>query len=346
MLFRAENTMSQTIRIDSRPACAQCKLEWKHVATLDGNSVSGWPAWVSRGLDGRIYVIDQVERLPFVFSQTGRFERKLGRQGAGPGEYRSARAVLVGTNGRIHILDPSLGRHTVLSKDGDMAATKPLPGGTPSLASAAVLADDRIVTNQLFRDPASAGFLLQEVDPSGKRLRLFEEVERYDMGETWPYQRLLFARQNGEIWSAHPYNYVIDLYSRDRKKIMAITRIADWVGTPDRMSGPSAGDALEPPWMEMRALWDDRDGLLWTGTLVPSRSWQPTKDSNRALPINERYETVIEVLDPKAGALVTSLRVRQMVVYGLGNGYVATYLEGADGTPSIEVWMVQLGPPR
>jgi hypothetical protein len=127
---------------------------------------------------------------------------------------------------------------------------------------------------------------------------------------------------------------------------MAITRIADWVGTPDRMSGPSAGDALEPPWMEMRALWDDRDGLLWTGTLVPSRSWQPTKDSNRALPINERYETVIEVLDPKAGALVTSLRVRQMVVYGLGNGYVATYLEGADGTPSIEVWMVQLGPPR
>ena len=343
---------SPTFVIQSEPSCSKCIIEIRHalaLGTAEERALSGMPAHMARALDGSIYIIDQVTRLPRVYDTEGRFVRSLGRKGDGPGEYQDASAILIGSDGRVHILDLRLNRRTILSPTGEVIATLPLGSGAPMMASAALLPNNGIVTNRILLDAEGAGFAFQEMDATGKRVRLFSEGA-FDINWLYDIQRLLFVRKNGELWTARPYSYVLELYTEHRALQRTYERAADWFKPLARGENESGGFFDRPPTPNMRAIWEDDAGVLWTATIVTSVSWTPgpTIAAWRAAgrppssPPQERWDTILEAIDPTTGALLAGTRVGAFVVHDLFDGYLASYREASDGTPAVDVWQVRL----
>jgi hypothetical protein len=341
----------QATRIASAPSCPKCTIELRHVATLgeEDGQISDYPPSVARSRDGTIYVIDQKERMPHAFSAGGRFLGALGRRGAGPGEYQSASIVMVGLDNRVHVLDGALSRRTILSPSRELLTSVPGPSGAPGVGNAILLPNNHVITNGLMVDAEGVGRTLQEWDERGTRIKVFgdEEVFRRDRN-TYHLARVIAARPNGDVWSVKPYQYVIQLFGADRSKKKEFVRIADWYKPLVPGAVPSSGRREAPPSPTVRGVWEDTKGLLWTTTLIASRSWKPGPTSEElkrgapALPTQSPYSTMIEVIDPAAGKVVTSLRVDLMIVHVLLDGHVASYRETADGTPLVDVWQVQL----
>jgi len=56
-------------------------------------------------MNDRIYIFDKRQQELFIFHNNGRFEKKLNKQGGGPGEYREMRDIQIDANGNIWVLD-------------------------------------------------------------------------------------------------------------------------------------------------------------------------------------------------------------------------------------------------
>jgi hypothetical protein len=88
-----------------------------------------------RGLPGnRAIVTDQLERLLYLVDFTTGARRQIGRQGAGPAEYRFPMAPFAAPDDRTLILDASLRRVHVINPDGTFGASlsppyTAVPGG-------------------------------------------------------------------------------------------------------------------------------------------------------------------------------------------------------------------------
>jgi hypothetical protein len=105
-----------------------------HVAdTILGQSdtVLAQPAAVTVDEQGRIYLTDWSNSRLAVLDANGTFLRVIGREGAGPGEFRSPAAVLA-REGRIRVVDSRNGRQQILGDTGAFIASTPLPPGAMS----------------------------------------------------------------------------------------------------------------------------------------------------------------------------------------------------------------------
>ncbi len=78
----------------------------------------GDPRALAVGWDGVIYLLDRQVPIVRVYAPDGRFLRDIGREGAGPGEYRRPDAMAVLPDGRILVRDPGNARITVFDSDG------------------------------------------------------------------------------------------------------------------------------------------------------------------------------------------------------------------------------------
>src|SRR5687768_13863298 len=106
--------------IPDDPVCAKCQIEISAVARLgdvDGpGAIPTVPLAVSRDGQGR-YWLTFASSMPLVFSASGQFLRETGRPGAGPNEFRSVTRVVPLPGDSILLLDPVVGRATVLTGD-------------------------------------------------------------------------------------------------------------------------------------------------------------------------------------------------------------------------------------
>ena len=78
---------------------------------------------------GSLYVVDPSRRTLSIFDSTGRFVRQLGRDGAGPGEYRDPYSV-AWVDGQLALLDPGNTRLGLYDSTGRWERSWPAPGIT------------------------------------------------------------------------------------------------------------------------------------------------------------------------------------------------------------------------
>jgi hypothetical protein len=139
--------------------------------TLDIGLANGDPdfqfdriAGVLRLRNGRIVVADGGSSEIRFFDQRGRFLRRTGRPGAGPGEFTMIMAMGLAGPDSIWVYDFSLRRITYLSFNGDVLGVAAIQPGLPTLGVVGRLKDGSFVFAQLW----SSG-RIAEADRSGLR---------------------------------------------------------------------------------------------------------------------------------------------------------------------------------
>lgn len=75
---------------------------------------------------GKLFVLDGGQRAVLVFDLAGKHLYSMGREGAGPGEFRQPLRVAVGRD--VRIFDGALRRVTAFSLEGELISTQPLAG--------------------------------------------------------------------------------------------------------------------------------------------------------------------------------------------------------------------------
>jgi hypothetical protein len=326
---------------DSAGQCVQCRISVQKVATL-GNEVQapvGRFHTVARLPDGRYALsYDASDDEVLIFEADGRFVRRIGRAGEGPGEFRSIRFLRSAPKG-FAALDPRLRRVTFFN--ATLAPSHILPLELTPLGDALVYNDTTIVINAVDLRRDRIGPLAHVVTPSGIISSFAADPEGYRFDLEFAASRL-FARSPSGIWIAERTRYRISEYTVDGQQRQNIERRVPWFephvtspGKPGR-NGPAAFiiDIQE------------QGGLLWVMIAVADRNWRAATEGTSARQAysneNGYFDTIIEVLDSRTGAFVASTRVDEFLA-GF-HGPLLTSSNDTFGTvsPTVGVWRLEL----
>lgn len=100
----------------------------------------------------RVWVYDRPGRRFFLFDSTGKLVRRIGRQGAGPGEFSSVNGIVALADTGIAVLDAQNARISFFGANGDFRTSVPVPAGFST-------------SNGLITDRSGALYLRRPVTP-------------------------------------------------------------------------------------------------------------------------------------------------------------------------------------
>ena len=100
------DTLVRTVQAP-RYAGVAMLVEEASIGVADGNEeyMLGAVADIAIGRDGSVYVFDGQVPVVRHYDANGRFLRRIGRSGSGPGEYRSTSGIAIAPDGRLLFCD-------------------------------------------------------------------------------------------------------------------------------------------------------------------------------------------------------------------------------------------------
>lgn len=263
-----------------------------------------------------------------IFDQNGKHVGSLGKRGAGPGEFQMIWALQATEAEMIYAFDPLLQRLTIFSSDGTILRTSPFPIKMTS-NGALLLSTGLVVVNSLQFTPDGFGHPLHVVSLEGKILSSFGATEGRtvlapDLTEIETLRSICEAEEPGLIWSLPMKEYLIEKWdAKAGKRIVSHRLSREW-----QLGG---GDLL--------AISCDDDGhILVIGRTSDSiRAPSTSTDNNQA---QQRYDTVVDVIDKESGRLVATLRHDDQPMGFIRGAELLTYREHRDGSGDVRSWRV------
>ena len=76
---------------------------------------------------GQVYLLDTQLSTVKIFSPNGEFVREIGREGEGPGEFRTPTAMFFTKEGHVAVMQVAPGKIVLLTKEGEPVGEHPLP---------------------------------------------------------------------------------------------------------------------------------------------------------------------------------------------------------------------------
>ena len=370
----------EVIRIPSTPSCPKCRIELEHVVTLGGSPEDSVDVgWLLRG-NSRGDYFARVLGAPYevaVFSATGKLLKVFGRRGEGPGDYRYIEFLEMGRGDTLHVFDFPLRRQTLLAPGSwSVGRIAPLPilpfietvGEVLWPHPYVLLPDGRYVVNAQKGDSAlhlvgvdgelvrSFGVGYREEDlpppPSKRHLSVLGPGQAANVRRVDVVHRQLASAGEGRIWAAYRNRYEIELWDTAGRRLRRLARETDWF-EPWRSDEVDAGrrrhifrererpgpDAPPPPYPPtFLGLEQDDRGRIWTVISVapnPAGTGPPRGEHAR--------DAIVEVLEPRAGRLLASVRVERKVEWIVGPGLVGVReTSGPYGLPTVKVFRMVL----
>jgi hypothetical protein len=281
-----------------------------------------------------------------VFDSTGRLVARVGKVGVGPGEITPVRWVVAGrddtvrvfANTRINIFagrDFRYVRSTIeRSQETGSQYVVLLPGGRTARLSGRLPASGDL--NPIYlRD--RTGTLIRQLSPTtspSRPTRLLASAEATSVGSLWVAE--------GSILRSDGYSVLLVDTLGAARRIYRLTPTW-WESVqsfgPMRMIA-SGADTLSRPLPWLRSLREDSRGRLHVLTRIAKRDWQNVRLDEENQEGN--YTSLLEIIDPRAGRLVASVRVVGAPVAVVGDDRFVTYREDRDGYPHIDVWRVRI----
>ena len=328
-LANAGGAQEVTVVTTSDPCTTCIELTQETVLGLSGEPLLPGAADVERLKDGRVVVLyntpaDEIS----VFSSDGSTSIVVGRDGEGPGEYRSIRWIR-SVGDYLHVFDPRQARRTILDPNFDVVSSD-VYGVREGLFDVAVSDNSSYVVNARFHDPARVGLALHAFDSNGAYVRSFDESDLpsgfgTDTNILWQL-RLLHMGRDDLLWSADVYRYRITLWNASTgERLKILDRPNDWF--------PKYGAARLSPQPPITAIQQSSDGLVWVllGLLAGEDDPRPT---------------LIEVIDPGTAVVVatTILEEPQRLSSFVGDGIAVSWDWSNDDldTRVLRIWKLSL----
>jgi hypothetical protein len=234
------------------------------------------------GRDGRLFVYDRAGNVLFLFDSAGRVVRRIGRQGAGPGEFNSNNGMTVLPDGRLAQWDARNARVSFFSADGGFTSSWVVPSGFST--SNGLRSDD--AGNVLLHRPVTAP---REGEILG-RMGLVRLKDGGAIGDSLvapdlPVERVTYlAQAEGNssstspthsarfLWQWHPHGYFVS--ANGGKYEIELSR-PDSVGGPLRIVRDAAVVSVpdeERAWDQERVTHQMRSNFpswVWRGPAIP-----------------------------------------------------------------------------
>lgn len=339
----------------------------------DDTSLFGETSEFDVAPDGRMFVYDRSENVIFMFDSTGALLRRIGRAGAGPGEFNANSGMVMLPDGRLAQWDPGNARLSFLSADG-------------THDSSWVVSSGWYVTDGVYADAAGSIYLRlpvaerREGDPFGRfgLIRLGDDGAWIDslLPPDLPVDRIMYiSRTDGGMaaaapehsprlsWDWHPRGYFVAasgnryvIESSRPERALRIVRDAEAVpvSAEERafeeqqvthqmrtndpgwtFRGPAIPDTKSPI-VEVQAT---RDGRIWAQVPMPS---ERIPDDERVPPLPGdapsplfRYRPAYEVFAEDGRFLGRVVLPLDAVLIEADGNTVWTLERDADGLPAV-----------
>jgi len=254
--------------------CTNCSLALRPVLQLGDTSGGG----IIEGDFARVRYGGQLRRFAvfqhggsqiLLFDSTGRFVRRIGRAGQGPGEIAG-------------LIDAQFqGRHVVAADHGNSKLLIMDPGGTtiaesrlPVRAGAfRVVSDSTVVLGTMDMDGATARTLHLVRSATAQRLKSFGEVHpAWSAGARVAGDVLVGSSASANaVWVGHPGSFHIEEWDSDGRLVRTIRGDFAWSRAPARR------DRESPPRPLLLDFGTDSDDRLWILTRVPDERWREAR---------------------------------------------------------------------
>lgn len=244
-----------------------------------------------------------------LFDPDGQYLRRIGRVGAGPGEYQEVNALGFGNGDSLWVLDGMTLVH-VFTPPPEPRYARTVRLESPAFGyftpDGLLAAGAHIYTEEAIRHPQLFGF------DGARRATYGEQAPRSD-----PFDRLgaLARVDSTTIWVGNARGYVLERLNSAGGVERRVERKVDWFPAFDS-SEPATQQARRP---RVLAVSSDGDRRLWVLVLRTNPNWKGTETPlQRPAPASamaglaptyalaERYEGVLEVLDPTSGRLMAT----------------------------------------
>ncbi len=300
-----------------------CRIYFRETGiVLRGDSASGAPdpgPYVARDSRGRFIssIAGDHARLA-VWNPDGSFDRTIGREGFGPGEFpRSQFAPVIFVDGadRIYVRSGG-GVWSILEPTFEHVGRMGIPS-IQSRGSNAVFRDGTII--------ASAGAGGERVDyfqrytPNGSGPTGFAEIplDRRAAGS----ERTTVPADDSTFWASpdagSDAGYLLEHWSITGTRLAALRRDVSWLPRPKTQSAPPAPTDPPRPFVNLRSV--GPDGLLLVYATVNNDTWRPLAAGEERPRVSTRRNVHIDVIAPREGTVVASEVVN---ISALGEGTI------------------------
>ncbi len=273
------------------------------------------------------------------FDSAGRCIGSFGRQGDGPGEYRSIRFVSTDGDGRLAILDRRL---SVLSPDLKLEASRAIPGKIQAFRMVSLSHGNWLLNN--YSLPGRAFWIL---DSDLSPLRTFGDSVLTDSDDL---QYQLFPDSEGGFWAAKvSYRFELDHYSSDGVLLKRLSPSSKWFMPWKRDNEREQDPFRQKPRSRITGLWVDTQGRLWIVGIAADAKWHATSpalvgsssEKDYKMPTSADwltlYDTMIEVIDSSSGTVLASRQYDGVLGGTMPNGRLWEFVERPSGGLGIRV---------
>lgn len=336
----------KSVRISEAPACAECRIV-AHSEVLLGNDDEGvvGPNFViQRDALGRYLVAFPENPTQFqVFDSTGIHLGSVGSRGEGGDQFTWVSGLATRDN-ILHVFDSPARRRAILDSAFTVLRTDPIPGQPLSIV---LFPGDTAIVNTSIRTTDRVGYALHVLDEHARVVRSMGDSGGFRIDFLTSDMRELAKAGEREFWAAHVTRYVIERWSLDGRKTEVIEVDRDWF--PSYGGNCCTVHPDQPPEPRIRSLTVDSERRLWIISSVADPEWHEAvypvstgPGSHWVDDWNAFYDSVIDVIDPSSGRLVTSHQFDEYFTTWIEPGLAAsnTLVEGV--LPRVRVWRLHI----
>lgn len=354
VVLSAQLVGPDTTQILDRNACPACKVVLQLHTTLGASDPPDLdiPVLSVGRLNSGQFLTTGVgtSRSVSLFAKDGRFEREVGRVGSGPGEFILPFRIALGAADSAFVVDRSSRRISILSGRGSFVRSLTTSQADPS-DIVELPNKDFLLTGRSF-SKEGAGYSIHLVARNGTGTRpIGEPLLAYDRAHRADLLRVIALAKDSTVWLSHANRYLIERRLPSGRLVQVLERKTSWF-TPWLENAPPIEKPPKPGIMRIAT---DSIGRLWVflsiassrfAPLVQGRVLEGSKTNERVPPliadVFNNYDTLIEILDPITGSLVTSTRVSGFLLPVTPFPFTARIERRPDGLDVVRVYRLAI----